>query len=38
MIPVIKVKSETWYDYYQCRGCGRVWKSYYKKIGHKTCK
>jgi uncharacterized Zn finger protein len=36
MIPTYKIKGEE-HDFYQCRECGKVWKSYYKKIGHKKC-
>ena len=37
MPDVRKLKGDDWYDYYECRECGKRWKSYYKKIGHKQC-
>ena len=37
MKPMWKIKGDDYYDYYQCKECGQVWKSYYKRIGHKSC-
>ena len=25
------------YNIYECKDCGKQWKSYYKKIGHQKC-
>lgn len=37
MIPTRKIKTDREYDLYQCRECGKTWKSYFKRIGHKKC-
>ena len=37
MIPVSKHKGNEGSDWYACTECGKMWKSYYKKIGHNKC-
>ena len=34
IIPVRKMKGDGLIDFYDCRECGRRWKSNAKKIGH----
>ncbi len=37
IIPVRKMKGDGHFDFYDCRQCGRRWKSTDKKIGHVRC-
>jgi hypothetical protein len=37
IIPVRKMKGDGLIDFYDCRECGRRWKSTDKKIGHVRC-
>jgi hypothetical protein len=34
IVPVRKMKGDGHFDFYDCRECGRRWKSSAKKIGH----
>ena len=36
IVPVRKMKGDDLIDFYDCRECGKRWKSTDKKIGHTT--